>query len=474
MSDPGTDYLRLQELHAGYWRQACRAELLSFCIHALSWKRQTPARHHRLICQELEAVARGEVLRLMILAPPGSAKTTYVSRLFPAWYFASHPDTNIIAASHTARLAETNSTYVQRYIRDNERILEYGLRNDAKDDWETTNDCHYLAIGVGGAVTGSRADLVIIDDPIKSRAEAESLASRDHLWDWYNSDLLTRPKPNGAIVLIATPYHQDDLMGRILEREKDQHWRVLRLPAIAEADDPLGREEGEPLWSDGAYGYDEQLVAKKEHHEVQGLLRDWHSQYQGRPRPPEGAMFLPGEMPILDYLPPLAGGQAVRAWDLGGSVTGDWTVGLKLVHRAEDRLPLIVDIRRVRQRPHGVRALVKAVADADGMGTKTYLPQDPAQAGVDQGHSYVELLAGHQVELVRMTGDKVTRADVVASQCNIGRVGMLKAPWNAAFIDELGSFPLGAWDDQVDALSLAYVKLVDGEEKWRRWRALAS
>jgi len=150
-------------------------------------------------------------------------------------------------ASHTAELAETNSGYVQRYIRDNVDVLDYGLRNDSKGNWETTNDCRYRAIGVGGAITGTRADIVIIDDPIRGRAEAESAVQRAHLWDWYNSDLLTRLKPKGAIVLIATPYHEDDLMGRLLRLpsapDDGASWHVLRLPAIADEDDPLGRSD---------------------------------------------------------------------------------------------------------------------------------------------------------------------------------------------------------------------------------------
>jgi len=464
---------RLWELRMLEWRAICQRSLLPFCIHALTPKGESPASHHRRLCIELEAVARGEVTRLMVLAPPGSAKTTYVSRLFPAWYFATRPHTNIIAASHTAELAETNSTYVQRFIRDYPDLLEYSLLNDARGNWETSNDCRYRAIGVGGAVTGFRADVVLLDDPIRGRLEADSTLSRAHLWDWFSADLLTRLKPAGAIVLIATPYHEDDLMGRLLRTEGEQ-WRVLRLPAIAEPDDPLGRVEGEPLWHDGAYGYGARLLALRDQYEHDGLSRDWFSQYQCRPRPPEGAMFKPAQMPILDYLPPLIRSTSVRAWDLASSATGDYTVGLKLSLRAEDRLPLITDIRRMRGRPDEVRKLVRTVAEADGRECKVMLPQDPAQAGADQANSYVQLLIGHRVETVRMTGNKETRADAVASQVNIGRLALLRASWNAALIDELGAFPLGQHDDQVDALSLAFSQLTVEAARWARWRALSS
>ena len=469
-----SDQQRLFELRSAQWRRICQRDFLPFCIHALAPRGESPARHHQRICVELQAVARGDTHRLMILAPPGSAKTTYSTRLFAAWFLAQRAYLNIITASHTAELAETSSTYVQRYIRDNTDVLGYALRNDAKSNWETSNDCRYRAIGVGGAVTGFRADIVIIDDPIRGRMEADSTLSRAHTWDWYCADLLTRLKPEGAIVLIATPYHEDDLMGRLLRIEGDA-WRVLRLPAIAEDNDPLGRTEGEPLWSDDrTYGYGTRLLALRDQYEREGLSRDWYSQYQCRPRPPEGAMFRPGQMPVLDYLPALIKYASVRAWDLASSATGDFTVGLKLALRAEDRLPVITDIQRMRGRPDEVRRLVKTIADADTRETKIMLPQDPAQAGADQVQSYIEMLSGFRVEAVRMSGSKELRADAVASQCNIGRIGMLRALWNPAFVDELGSFPLGQYDDQVDALSLAFSKQTAEAARWARWRALAS
>jgi len=170
-------------------------------------------------------------------------------------------------------------------------------------------------------------------------------------------------------------------------------------------------------------------------------------------------MFKPGEMPVLDWLPEVERGYSVRAWDLAASVTGDWTVGVRLEVVRVGKHSVgwaISDVRRMRGRPDEVRSLVEAVAAADGREVKVLLPEDPGQAGKDQAQDYIRRLVGFRVQAVRMSGDKVTRADAVASQCNIGRVGMLRGPWNAALIDELGSFPVGGHDDQVDALSLAF------------------
>ncbi len=453
---------RLLHIRQQQWRQFCCENFLAFATEALQPFGQKPARHHRRMCAELEAVARGEVRRLIILAPPGSAKTTYASRLLPAWFFADRANANIIGASHTAELAETNSTYVQRYVRDNAGLLGYGLLSESRVNWETTNGGRYRAVGVGGAITGFRADLVILDDPIRGRDDAESATQREQLWGWFSADLLTRLKPHGAVAVIMTPYHEDDLAGR-LQRLQSSEWRILRLPAIAEIGDALGRTEGEPLWDDDAdYGYGGRLLDIYAEMERTGRLRDWYALYQGRPRPPEGAMFLPGRIPVLDFIAQHTVWDRARAWDFAASIKGDWSVGLKLVSVNGDQGVdyIISDVQRFRGRPDEVHRTVKAIAEADGYGTRIYVPQDPGSAGVDQAESYIRGLVGYAIAAERMTGDKASRAFAVAAQVNIGRIGMLKAPWNAIFLDELGSFPLGQHDDQVDALAYAFSKLV--------------
>jgi predicted phage terminase large subunit-like protein len=450
------DERQLLDLEQLQWQRQCRSAFLPFCVEALSPGGETPAQHHRLIVGELQSVAQGRTKRLMILAPPGSAKTTYASRLFPAWLFAFRPRSSIIAVSHTQELAETNSAFVQRIIREHSETLGYRLSNDARGRWYTDNHCGYLAAGVGSAILGFRANIVLIDDPIRSRADAESETLRESTWDWFTNDLTTRLTPDGAIVLIATPFHEDDLMGRILRLQQGE-WRVLRLPAIADSDnDPLGRQIGEPLWSDDQYGYGARLLEIQAACEREGRSRDWAALYQGRPRPPDGALFNPAKMPVLDVSPPVI--QEVRAWDLASTVKGDWTCGVKLARcRPEHRsdLYVVTDVVRFRGPPEVVRATVRRVADADGHKTQIRIPLDPGQAGVDQSVSYASLLTGFRVRFERMSGDKATRADPVASQCNIGRVAMLRAPWNPTFTDELASFPLGQHDDQVDALRLA-------------------
>jgi predicted phage terminase large subunit-like protein len=320
----------------------------------------------------------------------------------------------------------------------------------------------YLAAGVGGAIRGFRADLAILDDPIKSYEEAESETIREGNWTWFVSDLLSRLTPTGRIVLIATPMHEDDLMGRLLRVQQGQ-WEVLRLPAISEGEgDPLNRPEGVPLWNDDRYGYGRRLLDLRDAAEREGRTRDWHGQYQGRPRPPEGAMFKPQNMQILDLMPRVS--VKVRAWDFGASRKGDFTVGLLLGRTYDERWTaswIILDVVRFRGGPEEVRKTFRAVAANDGYGVKAWIPRDPGSAGVDQADSFIRMLPGYRIEGERMSGDKATRADAAASQVNIGRVAMVRAPWNAAFIEELAAFPRGVHDDQVDALSLGFSKLAN-------------
>ena len=125
----------------------------------------------------------------------------------------------------------------------------FGLRSNDRSTchWQTDQGGEYYGVGVQGAITGRRADLVIIDDPIKSMREADSSAHRQRIWDWYSSELTTRLKPDARVIIVMTRWHEQDLGGQLMSRSP-QDWHVVRLPALAEADDPIGRPPGSPLW----------------------------------------------------------------------------------------------------------------------------------------------------------------------------------------------------------------------------------
>jgi hypothetical protein len=281
-------------------KRLCREHLLIWAREYLDDYGFKPALHHELIIQYLEKVVSGEIDRLMIFTPPGSAKSTYASIIFPAFWLNKFPQTSIIACSHTGELAERFGRKVRNEILRKSDILGYSLdeSNRAASRWETTNGGEYFAAGVGGAITGRRADLAIIDDPVKSREEAESELIRTKTFEWYKSDLVTRLKPKARIILIQTRWHIDDLGGLLLhEAEKGgDQWVVINLPAFAYANDLLKRKVGDPLWP--AWEDKEALERKRT---IIGI-RDFESLYQQNPQPPGGTFFLEKDL-LVDGSP---------------------------------------------------------------------------------------------------------------------------------------------------------------------------
>ncbi len=246
-----------------------------------------PAAHHRLLIAELEAMERGELDRLMVLMPPGSAKSTYASVLFPPWFMGKRPKDSVLGVSNTTELAERFSRRSRNIVGTprHAAVFQMGLATDssAAGTWETSTGNEYFAAGVGSAIAGRRADLGIIDDPIKTRQEADSDTIRDKQWDWYLNDFLTRLKPHAKQLFIYTPWHEDDLGQRILQRDRGK-WKVLKIPMEATSlNDPLGRKPGERLWPE--WFTDEMVRTAKLDQ------RSWSALYQLDPSPDEGTFF---------------------------------------------------------------------------------------------------------------------------------------------------------------------------------------
>ena len=303
---------------------------------------------------------------------------------------------------------------------------------------------------------GRRADLILIDDPVKNHSEADSASQREALWNWFQSDLVTRLKPGGRIVLVMTRWHEDDLAGRLLGT--DDGWKLLRLPALAEAGDPLGRPVGEALWPD--WEGTEALARKRR---AVGE-RTWAAQFQQTPRPDTETLFRVAQIVTLDEPPNTE--RAVRAWDLAATEPShgrdpDWTVGVKLARREGGGL-CILDVVRLRGGPLAVERAILRTAELDGNNVAVGLPQDPGQAGKQQVAYFTDLLAGWRVVASPETGSKLVRAGPVSAQIEAGLLTMVRASWNAALTTELRDFPHGAKDDQVDALSRAFAMLMQG------------
>ena len=271
--------LELERLTRELKRRQARQSLLSFTEYTNPL--YASANHHRLICEKLEAVERGEIDRLMIFMPPRHGKSELASKRFPAWCLGRNPARQIIAASYNSDLANDFGRNVRNIVDEpefGEVFPNVSLASDshAANRMNTNKGGAYVAAGVGTAVTGRGAHIALIDDPFKDREEADSERRRDLVWDWYRSTLFTRLMPGGAIVLIQTRWHEDDLAGRLLESEADQ-WEVLELPAI-DAD-------GNALWPEW---YDEAALAR-----IKATIgpREWSALYQQRPQPDEGTFF---------------------------------------------------------------------------------------------------------------------------------------------------------------------------------------
>ncbi len=464
---PGSSHDSQNQAERSSPEKSIRSCLLYWAAWVVAKSGQAPARHHCLLLKQLESVCRGEIDRLMVLMPPGSAKSTYGSLLFPAWWFTQHPASSVIATSHTRSLAEHFGRQVRELIREYGDELGYTLcaGRQAAGTWQTTGKGEYFATGIRGPLTGHRADLVVIDDPVKSQADADSPTLRERLWNWYRFDLTTRLKPRGRIVLIMTRWHEDDLAGRLLAQNASE-WHLLRLPALAEDNDPLERAPGAALWPDWE---DEQALLRRR--DTIGE-RAWSALYQQSPRPIVGSLFKTESIDILDSAPKGQNATVVRAWDLAAtSATGgndpDWTAGVKMMREKLGRF-VVLDVVHLRGSPHDVEAAIAEAARIDGTGVSIGLPEDPGQAGKHQATYLAGRLAGYRIDISRETGAKTTRATPVASQVEARNLAIVRAEWNHAFLEELRDFPFGRKDDQVDALARAFTMLTEGGTPSRR------
>lgn len=267
-------------------RRKARESFPHYCAYRLP-EDHTMAEHHVLLADALNRVEKGEIDRLLVMMPPGSAKSTYGSVYFPEYFTGRNPQLSVIAASHTSELAERFGRRVRNGVDDVQfkalfPNVQLAADSTAAGRWGTNQGGEYTAVGVGGSITGRRGDLIVVDDPVRSREDADSERVREKTWEWWTNDLLTRLKPGGRIVVIMTRWHEDDLAGRLLEREP-QRWHVIKLPMIAGDNDPLGREPGDRLWKEW---FTDEMVRQ-----AQQDPRSWISLYQQEPRPAEGAEF---------------------------------------------------------------------------------------------------------------------------------------------------------------------------------------
>jgi predicted phage terminase large subunit-like protein len=453
-----------------------RASLLDFACYEVGEERihhePEPALHHRLMIEKLEAVERGEIKRLMLFLPPGSAKSTYASILFPPWYLGRNPRHSVIAGSHTAELAEhfgrkTRSIVGSAAYRSifgfglseiTKSVLNYELQKP--EGMESSSGGDYRGVGVGGSITGRRADLIIIDDPVRGREDADSQRIRDKTWDWFRDDILTRRKPGAAIVLIQTRWHEDDLAGRILpesylgesgpiEARNGEVWDVVCIPAEAEENDILGRAPGDWLWPEWFRPTELAAIKSEPANE-----RSWSALYQQRPSPEQGLFFQREWVSYFDERPRnlrVYGSSDYAVTDQGG----DYTVHAVFGVDPEDNI-YVLDIWRAQT---DSMQWVEAFCDIVLKWEPLAWAEEQGQILKGVGPFLAKRMKERDVHVARFpfasSVDKPTRAQSIRGRMAQGMVLFpTAAPWTPSLVSELLSFPAGANDDQVDCLSL--------------------
>jgi predicted phage terminase large subunit-like protein len=420
-----------------------------------------PAKHHRLLIDRLHEVYAGRLKRLMVFWPPGHAKSTYASHYGPAFFMGRYPKRNLIHCSHTMDLAERFGRKIRNTLQAPEVEEVFGATvskdNRAAGRWDTLSGAEYYAAGVGGAIAGRRANLGLIDDPIKSRKEADSPTYRETTWQWYLADFRSRLLPGASIVIIQTRWHEDDLSGRILPANYDgrsgwvtardgEEWFVLNFPAICERDDDgTGRQIGEALWPDFYT-----LEALEQEKLSQGS-RNWDALYQQRPRPGEGGIFKEAWCANNRYgVVPAAASTIVHSWDTAQkpdqindpSALTVWSYGRGLPgYYLREAWAQRLDYPTLKR---------KVLNFAERDRPAAILIEDKSS-----GQSLIQDLRNDTslpVIAVEPIGDKTFRANEVSAMVEAGLLRLpALADWLVDYEGELFGFPLSTNDDLVDS-----------------------
>lgn len=365
-------------------------------------------------------------------------------------------------ASQTNRCWQTDTVSSVVFLRETpERVY----------DLQVEGNCNFFADGV------LAHNCLIVDDPIKNAEEAASPVIRAKIQDWWNSTWYTREEPwsdddpHGAIIVVQTRWHEDDLSGWLLEQERQaedeedrERWHIVNLPAIAEEPiefpatctvEPDWRQPGEALCPE------RRPIEKLQ--KIRRRITEYYfdALFQQRPSVKEGEFFKMDKLEIVEALP--AGLRLCRAWDLAASkkTSSAFTCG-SLLGVDGAGVYYVCDVKRGQWAADQVRSEMRNTSVMDGQSVSIHLPQDPGQAGKDQAEQMIRLLAGFNVKSEPVTGSKEIRAFNFSAQWNAGNVKLLRAAWNKAFIEEHRQFPRGKLKDQVDSASDAFNELATG------------
>jgi predicted phage terminase large subunit-like protein len=419
--------------------------------------------HFRYSRWFLNEVTQGRIKKLMIFEPVRHGKTEQNTIGYGGYRMELNPTMNTLVVAHTQTLATKISRKIKKLVADR---IPLATDKRSGPEWETEAGGSLRAVGMGGVGGGYGADLILMDDIIKNRKEANSPTYRDRMWESWKDDISTRLHPGAAVVMTFTRWHEDDLAGRILESDDGPNWTVVKLPALAEAPnpekgtgpDPLGRKPGAALWP-------EQWSAEYLHSRRIEMGDSFEPIYQQNPTPPGGKMFKRhwfvtrwNELPT--------GCKFLRYWDKAGTKDGSGaaTAGV-LMARTPDAKFVICDVEWGRWEADEREQVMLTTAQMDGTITEVWVEQEGGSGGKESAQNTVKLLSSHgfRVKSEPVHGDKTTRAEPLASGASVGNVILLQdspnRPWIKRFLNELVQFPMGGMKDQVDAASGAYNKL---------------
>lgn len=425
-------------------------------------------RHCELLAAVLQRVADGEIRRLLIFMPPRHGKTELASRLFPAYFLNRYPERYVGLCSYSQDMASS----ISRAARENYLAGGGSLKPDASQlkQWDVEGGGGFWCAGVGGPITGRGFELGVIDDPVKNAEEAASDLIRAKQQDWYQSTFYTREHPGGASIIIQTRWHELDLSGWLLTEEKTsdapERWHIVSMPAVAEVDQPEFPSSCtvEPDWRMPGEALCPERYGELKLAQIEERIGRYYfdALFQQRPRAKEGNLFKAHHFITASVSP--ATGQRVRAWDLAATQgAGDWSVGIRMLRDEAGRY-WVEDVVRGQWSPGERDRVIRSTAERDGAACAVWIEEEGGSAGKGQTLALVRLLEGFNVRGKHPTGDKETRAQPFAAQMEVGNVRFLKALWYEVLRDELLGFPMARFDDQVDALSLAFSQLARGQE----------
>lgn len=427
---------------------------------------------HLEIAARLQAIERGDLDRLIILMPPRYGKSELCSIRFPAWYLGRHPDRRIIATSYSADLASDFGRKTRDLISD--PLYKSFFPNTSVSAasssalrWDLHgNEGGYIGAGIGGPITGRGADLLLIDDPVKNAEEADSKIYRDKVWNWYQSTAYTRLENDGAIVVVLTHWHEDDLAGRLVKEAENEGdtFEVLRLPAVSAKGDPHRPVAGEklvngvPLWP--------------EKHDIDKLIRIknaistfyWSALFQQQPQPAEGTIWLRKWFKEVAELPDYY--HRIHSWDTGqkDDLSNDPSA-CGTFNECEDGIYLSNLFQERMEFPELKR---KVIQHAEAENPDEILIEDKSS-----GISLIqELLNETSLPVVPFPSDdnddmkrfakmpKPLRARHVSSHLEAGRLKYVRGiPFINEYLDQCSQFPKTDHDEFVDITSQAIAKL---------------